>query len=177
MDVNATCTTKVIVYFLTRAKFFSIIEQYWEFNNFLLLRLAKKLSGPENSIALDYVTGKREFKHRSKVYSGGKAMEIHRIILKLKNAIMYYIIRNREQRKVPKLKEIVQTAIETQKKKNEDRRRKKENLSLDLENSNQFMDADQTGQINDFLAKMKNVILENDQHLRTLKQKIIETLL
>ena len=42
----------------------------------------------------------------------------------LKNAIIYYIIRKRERRKVPKLKDRIQSSIEKNKKANEDRRRK-----------------------------------------------------
>lgn len=57
---------------------------------------------------------------------------------------MYYIVRNREQRKVPKLKDIIQASVEKNKKLNEERRKKKENFSLDIKSSNEFMDPNQS---------------------------------
>ena len=43
-------------------------------------------------------------------------MRVQRAVTKLKNAVMYYLIKNREQRKVPKLKDIIEQAIAKQKK-------------------------------------------------------------
>ena len=74
---------------------------------------------------------------------------------------MYYIVRNREQRKVPKLKDIIQSSIEKNKKANEDRRRKKENFSLDIKSNNEFMDPEQTAQVMNAGRKIKNLIYEN----------------
>ena len=74
---------------------------------------------------------------------------------------MYYIVRNREQRKVPKLKDIIQSSIEKNKKANEDRRRKKENFSLEIKSNNEFMDPEQTTQVMNAGRKIKNLIYEN----------------
>ena len=74
---------------------------------------------------------------------------------------MYYIVRNREQRKVPKLKDIIQSSIEKNKKANEDRRRKKENFSLEIKSNNEFMDPEQTAQVMNAGRKIKNLIYEN----------------
>ena len=62
----------------------------------------------------------------------------------LKNAIIYYIICKRERRKVPKLKDRIQSSIEKNKKANEERRRKKENFSLEIKSNNEFMNPEQT---------------------------------
>lgn len=58
-------------------------------------------------IALDYVQGKTSFFFRGKMMKDQQALHVQRTIVKLKNAIMYYVLRNREQRKVPKLKDII----------------------------------------------------------------------
>ena len=79
----------------------------------------------------------------------------------LKNAIIYYIIRKRERRKVPKLKDRIQSSIEKNKKANEDRRRKKENFSLEIKSNNEFMDPEQTAQVMNAGRKIKNLIYEN----------------
>ena len=79
----------------------------------------------------------------------------------LKNAIIYYIVYNREQRKVPKQKDIIQSSIEKNKKANEDRRRKKENFSLEIKSNNEFMDPEQTAQVIEAGKKIKNLIYEN----------------
>ena len=62
------------------------------------------------------------------------------MILKLKNAVMYYLIKNRETRKVPKLKDIIEQAINKQKMQNEERRKKRENLTLEIKPADKFMD-------------------------------------
>ena len=63
---------------------------------------------------------------------------------KLKNAVMYYLIKNREQRKVPKLKDIIEQAIAKQKKQNEEKRKRRENISLEIKSNDQFLDESQT---------------------------------
>ena len=85
----------------------------------------------EDAIALDYIPGKATFHNKDKVYKGEEALHVQRLILKLKNAIMYYIVRNREERKVPKLSDILHQAIEKQKKEKEERRRQKQNMTLE----------------------------------------------
>lgn len=54
-NVEASCLSKVIVYELRQEKFFEIVEQYFDYNNALLLKLAKIQEGAEDLIALDYV--------------------------------------------------------------------------------------------------------------------------
>lgn len=54
--------------------------------------------------------------------------------------MLYNVLKNRESRKVPKLKDIIQDAREKQAKANEARRKRKENLSLEIKSNSQFMD-------------------------------------
>jgi hypothetical protein len=61
----------------------------------------------ENAIALDYIPGKTTYLYKGVQMKDDDALHIQRLILKLKNAIMYYIVRGRELRKVPKLKDIL----------------------------------------------------------------------
>ncbi len=51
--------------------------------------------------------------------------------MKLKNAVMYHIVKYREFRRVPKLKDILLMAIEKKKKEMHAARKKQQNMLLD----------------------------------------------
>jgi hypothetical protein len=91
--------------------------------------------------------------------------------------VLYNVLKNRESRKVPKLKDIIQDAREKQAKANEARRKRKENLSLEIKSNSQFMDDAQSQQIKEASEKIRNMLVENDGQLRVLRQKIIDNLL
>lgn len=57
LNVTATCASKVIYYEIDQKSFFSVISEYKEFNNYLLLRLAKIHEGAENLFVMNYLHG------------------------------------------------------------------------------------------------------------------------
>jgi len=59
----------------------------------------------EDAIALDYIPGKTTFMHKGEEMKNEEALRVQKLVLKLKNAIMYHIVKNRKERKVPKLKD------------------------------------------------------------------------
>ena len=140
INILAVCKSKVTMYELSRKQFFSIAQQYFEFNSMLLTKLAVIQEGAENLISIDYVAGKTSLLYKDKVLKDAEALRVQRAVTKLKNAVMYYLIKNREQRKVPKLKDIIEQAIAKQKKQNEEKRKRKENITLEIKSNDQFLD-------------------------------------
>ena len=63
---------------------------------------------------LDFIQNKREVKmpNGNKTLKGNEAVHASELCLRLKNVIMQVIIKNRETRKVPKLKDILKEAID-----------------------------------------------------------------
>jgi hypothetical protein len=99
------------------------------------------------------------------------------MILKLKNAVMFYLLKNREQRKVPKLKDIISQAIAKQKQQNEEKRKRREKLSLTTGPEDKQMTEANQKQLKEASDKVKALINDNDYSIRVLKQKIIDKLL
>lgn len=60
-----------------------------------------------------------------------QAIRAQKAQLALKNAIMYYIVRMRESRKVPKLQDILENAIRQQQKQKSERRKRRQTLKID----------------------------------------------
>jgi len=108
LDVQARCPIKTTLYMLETDDFYNTIEKFPEVSELIRDTLNETIGQKENAIALDYVPGSNEFVYNDKVLYGKDTLHVHRISLMLKNAIMYYIVRFREERKVPKLKDILQ---------------------------------------------------------------------
>lgn len=85
----------------------------------------------ENAVALDYIISKKKAKHGE--HPRSDAVETYRNVLtvQLKNAVMHHIVKYREFRRVPKLKDILMMAIEKKKKEMQAARKKQQNMLLD----------------------------------------------
>lgn len=178
INVNVVCNNKISVYELHQKQFFSTIQEYFEFNDFLLGKLSKRQEGADNLLALDYCKNKPEITIGKRVETGEKAVRLQRSVIKLKNVIMYYVLRNREERKVPKLKDIIEQAKTLAAAQNEAMRRRRENMNLDnLKSDSQYMDENQAQQIMQTSEKIKSMLMENDTQLRVLRQKILDNLI
>jgi hypothetical protein len=69
----------------------------------------------ENAIALDYIIGNQILYKKGFPMSPVDSERGRKALLALKNAIFYFILKNRDERKVPKLRDILNAAIERQK--------------------------------------------------------------
>ena len=87
--------------------------------------MSQLISNRENAIALDYVPGKMDVIHKGKQLDRDTSKRAQKAMLALKNAVMYYIVKAREARKVPKLQEILEQAVARQKRLKEERRKKR----------------------------------------------------
>ncbi len=77
----------------------------------------KMLLTPTNPNILDYQQRKYYLKTaRDEILTGETAARAFELSQKLKNVIMQVLLKNRETRKVPKLKDILKDAIERQQK-------------------------------------------------------------
>ena len=72
---------------------------------------------PSNDKTLDYIHIKESMKMANGTYIyGEEATRASKLVQKLKNVVMQVITKNREQRKVPKLKDILNDAIKRKQK-------------------------------------------------------------
>ena len=129
--VFARCTTPVSLYFLSLDKFYEIRSKYLDFH-FEIKRLEDYMVGQENPLALDYVLNKK----RQVALDISKKEERflqHRnfLTVELKNAVMTHVVKYREFRRVPKLKDILMMAIQKKKKEMQAARKKQQNMMLD----------------------------------------------
>jgi len=108
LDVVARCMTKTTLYMLETSKFFEVLSKYPESSEKIQHEIVEQIGKRENAIALDYIPGKTTYLYKGEQMKDEDALHIQSLILKLKNAIMYYIVRGRELRKVPKLKDILE---------------------------------------------------------------------
>jgi len=94
-------------------------------------------------------------------------------MLALKNAIMYYIVKARDARKVPKLQEILEQAIERQKRIKEESRKRRQNMTLDqLEPHANYLTDEQFEAIRENAFKVKETAMETDFQLAVLSRKV-----
>jgi CRP-like cAMP-binding protein len=86
------------------------IEEACKFPDFAFrtaLLINGQLSDRENAIALDYITGDRFLIVNNETWDLEKSERARKALLALKNTIYYFILNNRQERKMPKLKEIL----------------------------------------------------------------------
>jgi len=111
-------------------------------------------------IALDYVIQKQK-----KDVNRPKEVEARRneLTVIFKNAIMYHLVKNREKRRAPKLKDILMMEIEKKKKEMAAARRKKQKFLLDqLGPSNTYLTDEQYALIKDQIDKINKTIEHHD---------------
>ena len=61
-----------------------------------------------------------------------KTLRLLRTVSKLKNAVVFYLLKNREERKIPKLKEMIELTIARQKQIIEEKRTRKERIQFEV---------------------------------------------
>lgn len=61
-----------------------------------------------------------------------KTLRLLRTVSKLKNAVVFYLLKNREERKIPKLKEMIELTIARQKQIIEEKRKRKERIQFEV---------------------------------------------
>ena len=119
------------------------------------------LINKDNSIALDYIISRDpaviQMKHKLKKV---KKDQIHRdrLTVKLKNAVMYHVVKLRVQKKVPNFNEILNMAIN--KKKKEMQAARKEKYTFDIgqlryQPEDTYLTEEQFAQINQQISKIK----------------------
>lgn len=107
IDVYAKTATTVGLYYISLEKFNSIRLKSAELNE-QIGAIEDLLVDKENAVALDYVISKKKSQLKRP-----EAFEQYRnsLTVQLKNAAMYYIVKYREERRIPKFKDIMMMAI------------------------------------------------------------------
>ena len=106
--VTATCITSCQIYTIDRTRFTELVVRDPHLLRTLLKTVKEIIKAPAIDMTLDFVQVKDRIElPNGDVITGSEAMQASRLSQKLKNVIMQMIIKNRETRKVPKLKDIL----------------------------------------------------------------------
>jgi CRP-like cAMP-binding protein len=117
IDTIFRAGSSTTIFTLNVQQFVNEIVKYPDFSSRTALRISDQLADRENSIALDYILGNQIIQY-SDARKGLTIMDLKQSdiarkgLLALKNAIFHFILKEREERKVPKLRDILNKAIE-----------------------------------------------------------------
>ena len=114
--VNAVCATQTQIFTIDRDRFTQIVQKDNELFKKLLNIVKKMLESPASDLTLDFIQVKHTIElPTGEIISGQQAIKACELSQKLKNVIMQLIFKEREIKKVPKLKDILNDAIARQK--------------------------------------------------------------
>jgi CRP-like cAMP-binding protein len=131
IDVNARCQMPVTLFYITWNKMSEIKESSPKLAE-KIEDVEFKLVNKDNPIALDYIISRdatvlRKNKQRSRkeqIYRDG-------LTVKLKNAVMVYIVKTRMLKRIPNFNEILNMAINKKRREMQAARRKQQEFDLD----------------------------------------------
>ena len=116
------------LYYISLSKILEFRQKYTELDE-NISAIENELIDKDNAVALDYIINKKS----KDVVERDEEKELYRnhLKVKLKNAVMHHIIKYREFRRVPKIKDILLMAIEKKKKEMQAARKKQQGILLD----------------------------------------------
>lgn len=124
IDVNARCAMPVTLFYLTWDKMRQIKEQSPILEK-KILAVELEYVNKDNPIALDYIISRKETRMKNGRKISRKEQQYRdRMTVKLKNAIMFYIVKQREKKRIPTFTEILHMAISKKKREMQAARRK-----------------------------------------------------
>lgn len=129
IDVTARCATPVSLYYISLSKILEL-RQRCPILNENIKNIEDELVDKENAVALDYIITKKT-KHAGLERDEHSELYRNHLTVQLKNAVMHHIVKYREFRRVPKLRDILMMAIEKKKKEMQAARKKQQSLLLD----------------------------------------------
>lgn len=136
IDVSGRVVSNTNVYLIKNADFFKIIQRDMDTLNRVQQTIVQSLANNDNPVSLDYTYGDTNLRHpRGHYINPVNKIRFFNSLLKLKNTIMYFITKNRETRKVPKLKDILGAAIKKKQEEQANKRNRKKAFTLDDLNS------------------------------------------
>lgn len=115
LDSIARCEQRCTIFTINKNKFYSILKKYPAMFMKVRKYIQETFMQKDNPIVLDYMPGHIKINHKGKILKGVQAKKAQKLLLNLKNAIMYLVVQNREKRKIPNLGQILAAAIAQQK--------------------------------------------------------------
>ena len=156
IDVNARCQMPVTLFYITWDKMRMIKEQSPVLSQ-KIDKIELQLVNKDNPIALDYIIS-RDVSHIKNKKKRTRKEQAYRdkLTVKLKNAIMYYIVKTREKKRIPNFTEILNMAINKKKREMQAARRKQQEFDLDqLGTDDAFLTDEQFSLIKEKNEKIK----------------------
>lgn len=174
IDVNARCQMPVTLFYITWNKMSEIKESSPKLAE-RIEDVEFKLVNKDNPIALDYIISRdatvlRKNKQRSRkeqIYRDG-------LTVKLKNAVMVYIVKTRMLKRIPNFNEILNMAINKKRREMQAARRKQQEFDLDqLGPEDTYLTEEQFSLIKEQIEKIKLTLDDQETKIHSLKVKLL----
>ena len=182
MAVNARFASNTTYYTLSAERFGDVAAGYPALRDTYFTEFSKALAAKERQEnALDYSPGQYSSQFDSPAAAKMTDAVLEKAFLthqKLKNATMYYIARNRKDRKVPKLKDVLMQVIAQQADRARAKRDKLKGATIEtmMEDESNYLTEEQEGQLREQFKKIGTAQEENQQQLSLLSTKVTQVL-
>ena len=146
MQVSARFALNTTYYSLSAERFANIAQSYSSlrkaYNNVYSQALAAR---DRNDNSLDYLPGRDLFESDySKTLDEKQLDRANTTLRNFKNSVMYYIAENRKDRKIPKLKDVLEKVIAKQAAEKKAKREKMKNITIEsLKEDDRFLSDEQ----------------------------------
>ena len=130
IDVNARCQMPVTLFYILWDKMNEIKEGCPKLKK-KIDEIEMQLLNKDNPIALDYIISRDAQVVRKNKRSRKEQAYRDKLTVKLKNAVMFYIVKTRIMKRIPNFNEILNMAINKKKREMQAARRKQQEFDLD----------------------------------------------
>jgi len=157
IDVNARCQMPVTLFYITWDKMKEIKEESPVLSR-KIDAIEVMLINKDNPIALDYIISRDATVMKNNNQTRSRKEQAYRdnLTVKLKNAIMFYIVKTRILKRIPNFNEILNMAINKKKREMHAARRKQQEFDLDqLGPEDTYLTDEQFSLIKEQIEKIK----------------------
>jgi len=133
------------------------------------------LINKDNPIALDYIISRDATVLRNNKKRTRKEQSYRdKLTVKLKNAVMFYIVKTRVLKRIPNFTEILNMAINKKKREMQAARRKQQEFDLDqLGPEDTYLTDEQFNLIKEQIEKIKLTLEDQETKIQSLKMKLL----
>ena len=173
IDVNARCQMPVTLFYILWDKMKKITEECPILQK-KIDQIEVALINKDNPLALDYIISRDAtvLKNKKKRPRKEQARRDN-LTVKLKNAVMYHIVKTRILKRIPNFNEILNMAINKKKREMHAARRKQQEFDLDqLGPEDTYLTDEQFSLIKEQIEKIKLTLEDQETKVQSLKMKL-----
>ena len=173
IDVNARCQMPVTLFYILWEKMVEIKDQCPVLSQ-KIDNIELQLINKDNPIALDYIISRDASVLKGKKKRSRKEQAFRdKLTVKLKNAVMFHIVKTRILKRIPNFNEILNMAINKKKREMQAARRKQQEFDLDqLGPEDTYLTDEQFSLIKEQIDKIKLTLDDQETKIQSLKMKL-----